>query len=88
MQVSGCEAYLQYRLGDLPGQVRLHDLGYTFAVMPTVVGVHIKVVSEMLGHAPVPITLEIYSHVIPGMMEHASSKVATLVFGRPSPSAI
>jgi integrase len=29
--------------------------------------VHPKIVSEMLGHSSVSITLDVYSHVIPGL---------------------
>jgi integrase len=30
-------------------------------------GVHIKLVQELLGHATVSITLDTYSHLLPGM---------------------
>ena len=43
-------------------------------------GVPVKVASEMLGHASVTITYDTYSHVIPGMAEDATSKVAALLF--------
>ena len=36
---------------------------------------HPKVVSERLGHANVSITLDIYSHVMPGMQEEAAEKI-------------
>jgi len=36
-------------------------------------GVHPKVVSEMLGHANISITLDTYSHVIPGLGDAAAS---------------
>jgi site-specific recombinase XerD len=35
-------------------------------------GVHSKVVSERLGHANIRITLDVYSHVPPGIQESAS----------------
>ena len=35
-------------------------------------GVHTKVVSERLRHASIGITLDIYSHVFPGMQEAAA----------------
>jgi hypothetical protein len=38
-------------------------------------GVHPKVVSERLGHSKIGITLDLYSHVIPGMQEEAVSKI-------------
>ena len=38
-------------------------------------GVHPKVASERLGHSKVGITLDLYSHVMPGMQEDAVAKV-------------
>jgi integrase len=38
-------------------------------------GVHPKIVSERLGHSTVGITLDVYSHVMPGMQEEAAQKV-------------
>jgi integrase len=38
-------------------------------------GVHPKIASERLGHATVGITLDRYSHVLPGMQEEAVAKV-------------
>lgn len=61
-------------------QIRLHDLRHTWATLALQASAHVKVVSEILGHTSVSITLDAYSHVIPGMAEDATSKVATLVF--------
>jgi integrase len=36
-------------------------------------GIHPNVVSEMLGHANISITLDTYSHVIPGLGEVAAN---------------
>jgi hypothetical protein len=41
-------------------------------------GVHPKVVSEMLGHASVAITLDIYSHVSPDLQRQAVTGLDTL----------
>jgi integrase len=38
-------------------------------------GVHPKIASERLGHSKVGITLDLYSHVLPGMQEDAVAKV-------------
>ena len=38
-------------------------------------GVHPKVASERLGHSKVGITLDLYSHVLPGMQEDAVARV-------------
>lgn len=47
--------------------VRLHDLRHTCATILLVAGKHPKYVQELLGHASISITLDIYSHVIEGM---------------------
>jgi integrase len=52
--------------------VRFHDLRHTCATPLLTKGVHPKIVSEMLGHSSLSITLEVYSHVIPGMQEAAA----------------
>jgi integrase len=44
-------------------------------------GVPAKVVQERLGHANISITLDLYSHVIPGMQRDAAAHVAALLFG-------
>jgi integrase len=43
----------------------------------------VKIVSDILGHASISITLDTYSHVIPGMAEDAANTVAQTVFGLP-----
>jgi len=54
--------------------VRIHDLRHTHATLMLKAGVHPKIVSERLGHANIGITLDIYSHVLPGMQESAADK--------------
>jgi integrase len=39
-----------------------------------------KVVSELLGHSSVAITLDIYSHVLPDMQDDATVAM-TMIFG-------
>jgi integrase len=55
--------------------VRFHDLRHTHATQLLKAGVHPKVVSERLGHASIGITLDTYSHVMPGMQEEAAEKI-------------
>jgi integrase len=62
-------------------EIRLHDLRHTFATLALQANIPVKVISEMLGHASVTITYDTYSHIIPGMAEDATTKVAALVFG-------
>ena len=49
--------------------VRFHDLRHTHASLMLRQGVHPKIVSERLGHANIGITLDTYSHVLPGLQE-------------------
>lgn len=60
------------RKAGLP-RMRFHDLRHTAATLLLSRGVHLKVVSEMLGHASIAITLDIYSHVVPHMQQQAAS---------------
>ena len=52
--------------------VRLHDLRHSHASLMLRAGVHPKIVSERLGHANIGITLDTYSHVLPGLQEAAA----------------
>lgn len=54
-----------------PG-IRFHDLRHTHASLMLKQGVHPKVVSERLGHSSIAITLDTYSHVLPGLQEAAA----------------
>lgn len=59
-------------------EVRFHDLRHTWATLALKAGVAVKVVQERLGHANPSITMNIYSHVLPGMQAEAAEKVAAL----------
>lgn len=52
-------------------KIRFHDLRHTAATLLLRQGVNPKIVSEMLGHAKVQITLDTYSHVLPDMQDVA-----------------
>jgi integrase len=51
---------------------RLHDARHAHATLMLRQGVHPKIVQERLGHSRVGITLDIYSHVTPGLQEAAA----------------
>jgi integrase len=53
-------------------QMRFHDLRHTCATLLLSRNVNPKIVSEMLGHASVAITLDTYSHVLPNMQSEAA----------------
>ena len=59
------------RRAGLPN-IRFHDLRHTCATLLLTKGVHPKIVSEMLGHSSIAITLDIYSHIIPGLGDAAA----------------
>ena len=72
--------YLVGRIGrDFP-RVRFHDLRHTHATQLLASGVHPKVVQERLGHSTIAVTMDIYSHVTPGMQSEAVAKL-DLAFG-------
>jgi integrase len=74
---SGMFGRLAVRAG-LPA-IRLHDLRHSTASILLARGVHPKVVSELLGHATIALTLDTYSHVIPSLQEEAAGVMAAAV---------
>jgi integrase len=59
--------------------IRLHDARHTHATLMLKQGVNIKVVQERLGHEKAQTTVDIYSHVMPGMQEKAASDFDKMV---------
>ena len=69
------------------GHVRLHDLRHTMASLYLEQGVNPKTVSERLGHASVTITLDLYSHCLPGVQEAAAAQFdAAMESAKPIPA--
>jgi integrase len=56
-------------------RIRFHDLRHSHATHLLANGVHPKIAQERLGHSSVAITLDLYSHVLPGMQADAAAKV-------------
>ena len=52
-------------------RVRFHDLRNSAATLLLGLGIHPKIVSEMLGHSQIGITLDLYSHVTATMQQEA-----------------
>jgi integrase len=57
-------------------RIRFHDLRHTCATLLLLQRVNPKIVSELLGHSSVSITLDIYSHVLPDMQQEAAQAIA------------
>lgn len=58
--------------------IRFHDLRHTMATAMLLAGVHPKIVQERLGHASIATTLDIYSHVSPGLQQAAATKLDSI----------
>jgi integrase len=56
-------------------RVRFHDLRHSHATHLLAAGIHPKIASERLGHSKIGITLDLYSHVLPGMQAEAAAAV-------------
>jgi integrase len=55
-------------------RLRFHDLRHSAATILLELNTHPKVVSEMLGHSDIRITLGLYSHVLPSMQEEVAKR--------------
>jgi integrase len=62
-------------------KIRFHDLRHTCATLLLLQGVNPKIVSEMLGHSTVAITLDLYSHVTPNMQRGAAAAMSRALWG-------
>ena len=55
--------------------IRFHDLRHSAATLLLSLGVHPKIVQELLGHTQISMTMDVYSHVLPGMQQEAMSRL-------------
>jgi integrase len=62
-------------------RVRFHDLRNTAATLALMQGMHPKVVSDMLGHGTVGLTLDTYSHLLPGMHQEVAKAMDAIIAG-------
>ena len=67
-------------------RIRFHDLRHTHASQMLAAGVHPKIASERLGHSTIGITLDLYSHVMPGMQADAAEQVDAAIRSAVKPS--
>jgi len=56
-------------------RIRFHDLRHGFASHLLGSNTHAKVVSEMLGHSSIGVTMDIYGHIAPTLQSDAAAKV-------------
>jgi integrase len=60
-------------------KIRFHDLRHTCATLLLAADVNPKVVSELLGHSSVRVTLDLYGHLLPGMGKAAAARMGDLL---------
>jgi integrase len=70
--LTSCRYKALLKRAELP-MIRFHDLRHTCATPLLSKNVNPKIVSEMLGHASIAITLDTYSHVLPNMRDQAAA---------------
>jgi integrase len=67
-------------------RMRFHDLRHSAATLLLGMGVHPKIVSELLGHTQIGITLDLYSHVTATMQRDAVQAFEELLGSTSSPA--
>ncbi len=63
--------------------IRFHDARHTHASLMLKQGIHPKIVQERLGHSSIAMTLDIYSHVAPGLQQAAAARFDDIVMAKP-----
>jgi len=67
--------FVRFIAGNELPRIRFHDLRHTHATQLLKSNVHPKIVQERLGHEDISTTLNLYSHVLPGMQDAAARSV-------------
>jgi integrase len=62
-------------------RISVHGLRHTNATFLLLDGVPVTLVSKQLGHAKVSITLDTYSHILPGFEHRAVESIGAALFG-------
>jgi integrase len=66
-------------------RIRVHDLRHTYATIALHAGVHPAIVSERLGHSSIAVTIDRYSHAVPGLQREAAGVIGDLILGAAGP---
>jgi integrase len=62
-------------------RIVFHGTRHTMATLSLQAGVPVHVVSQRLGHASPSMTLDVYSHALPGAQQDAAAKLAAVLHG-------
>ena len=60
---------------------KFHDLRHTHATLLLLAGVNAKIVQERLGHSTITMTLDTYSHLMPGIQDVATAALQGMFTG-------
>ena len=60
-------------------RIRFHGLRHTSASLALAAGIPLKVVSDRLGHSPLGITADLYTHVLPAVASQAADAIGALL---------
>ena len=66
---------------ELP-HIRLYDLRHTGATLLLEAGENLKSVSNLLGHASITLTADVYAHVTPEMQEQTAERMEAILAGQ------
>ena len=74
------------RFGDLAksaglAPLRFHDMRHSYATLLLRAGVHVKLVSQALGHSGTQLTLDTYSHAQPDLQAEAANMIDRFLVG-------
>ncbi|MBV6713981.1 tyrosine-type recombinase/integrase [Paenibacillus chitinolyticus] len=65
-------------LAGLP-HIPFHSMRHTHATMLIEQNIHVKLISERLGHSKIGVTLDIYSHVSPSMQREVADRINAIL---------
>ena len=60
-------------------KIRFHDLRHTHATILLMKGVPVHVVSARLGHSSIRVTLDFYSHIVPGIQDQVAELLDQMI---------
>jgi integrase len=60
-------------------RIRVHDVRHTYATIALRAGVHPAIVSERLGHSTIAVTIDLYSHAVPGVQREAAGVIGDFI---------